>query len=748
MPTSSPPVYNGRYELSHQIARGGTAQVYLARDLLLDRPVALKMLFPELSADRTFVDRFRREAQAAANLSHPNIVPIFDWGESDRTYYIVMEYVDGEPLSAIIRTQAPLDGAQAAGIAADIAKALSYAHRHGVVHRDVKPGNVLITSDGQVKVGDFGIARAIGSDENITQTGLVMGTATYFSPEQAQGLGVDGRSDVYSLGVVLFEMLTGRPPFTGETPISIAYQHVRETAPTPRSFNPNIPLTLEAIVLQAMAKQPSERYQTAQDFQADLQRWVQGGTVIVPDRDLAAPPRVAPPTDNGAGGAGGAGDVSSGAAGLTAVMPADRGTAATTVMSSATAAVAPRAAPAATGISAATTAIGSGVTTPPAKTGATRSVQGTPPLPKTRTLEWAGAATAVLVVIAVVAFFGGRALGYFGGKPWFPAPNLADMSLAQAKTHLSSDGLVLGPVTQGFNSAPVGYVYDQSPEPTSSVQTGAVVELFVSKGPQSAIVPSVVDLPLAPAELDLRNDGFKVSVSSEPAPAGSTVPQGHVFSEDPPANTLQTKGSTIALVVIQGFRKGEVPPIPVGDTQEQAINILDTAGFTVAPTTTPQTSATVATGDVIATQPAAGTTETLGSVVTLVVSSGQPPPQVVIPNVYGLTEAAATTKLTQAQFNVSDQLVTVCTANQNGLVQETNPAIGSSVQQGSPVTLEVGSYQPASTACATTTTSSTSTSVPTSTSSTSTTLPTAGTNAPAAQASGSSAVASDRPRRR
>src|SRR5580693_1342502 len=282
-PVETPRIYSGRYELTHLIARGGMAQVYRAMDRQLERPVALKVLFPELSVDKTFVERFRREAQAAANLSHPNIVPVFDWGEDDGVYFIVMEYVDGRSLSAVLRDPQKLPPNQIAQIGAGVAAALAFAHRHGVIHRDVKPGNILITPDGEVKVTDFGIARAMNTEESLTQTGAVMGTAAYFSPEQAEGKTVDARSDIYSLGVVLYEMAVGRPPFTGDSPVAVASKHVRDIPPLPRDLNDTVPPDLEAVVMKAMAKSPDMRYSSAEELRADLLRFADGRPVEAGD---------------------------------------------------------------------------------------------------------------------------------------------------------------------------------------------------------------------------------------------------------------------------------------------------------------------------------------------------------------------------------------------------------------------------------------------------------------------------------
>jgi len=280
-------VFANRYELREEIGRGGMADVYLAHDRLLDRRVAVKVLLPESASDATNIERFRREARAAAGLSHPHIVSVYDWGEEDGASFIVMEYVPGQTLREIIQSHGRLGPMDAARIAAEIADALSFAHANGVVHRDVKPANVLITPQGQVKVADFGIARA-ETGEPLTKTGAVLGTATYFSPEQAQGFPLDGRSDVYALGVVLYEMVTGVAPFTASSPVSIAYKHVRETPAPPSSLVPELAGAMDRMVLTAMAKDVEARYPSAQDFRADLLRFERG-------RPLAGAP-VAPPT--------------------------------------------------------------------------------------------------------------------------------------------------------------------------------------------------------------------------------------------------------------------------------------------------------------------------------------------------------------------------------------------------------------------------------------------------------------------
>ncbi len=271
-------VFGGRYELKKRLARGGMAEVFLGEDQLLGRPVAVKVLFPEFASDPNFVERFRREAQAAANLSHPNIVGVFDWGKERNTYYIVMEYVEGRTLSQIIRKEGPLPAARVAEIADGIASALGFAHKGNVVHRDMKSGNVIISDTGQIKVADFGIATAIstGSDADLTQAGSVMGTANYFSPEQAQGLNVDGRSDLYSLGVVMYEMLTGTLPFTGESSISIAYKHVQEQPEPISTKRPGVPQALQTITAKLLKKEPEQRYSSAAELQSDLQHFLSG----------------------------------------------------------------------------------------------------------------------------------------------------------------------------------------------------------------------------------------------------------------------------------------------------------------------------------------------------------------------------------------------------------------------------------------------------------------------------------------
>jgi len=647
MTAPSSPIYNGRYELRNQIARGGTAQVYLARDLLLDRPVALKVLIAELSSDRSFVERFRREAQAAANLSHPNIVQVFDWGESESTYFIVMEYVDGEPLSSIIRTQAPLSPIQAATIAVDIAKALSYAHRHGVVHRDVKPGNVLITADGHVKVTDFGIARAIGgSDDQITQTGLVMGTATYFSPEQAQGLEVDGRSDVYSLGVVLYEMATGKPPFVGETPVAIAYQHVREQPLAPRVVNPDIPAALEAIILQAMAKLPAERYATAEDFRADLDRFVRGQTV------LAIPPQ----------------------ARLTHSVPQ------TTMIPE----------------------------TPAAHDEQTTKNTGGR-IPST-TGRWLAAGLVLVLAIALVVGVGGRQLGYFGGKKYVTIPDVMFMNVTKARSVLAAHGFRSSVETvSGSTGRAQGTVLTESPGYPTSIRGSTTIHLGVAGAPPKVYVPSVTDITASLAISTLEQLGLKAKKDFVKQSTPSQT-QGEVIRQKPKANRSVSAGSTVTIYIVRGNKNVDVPSFLVDGIPESAVSAaaaITKAGLNVGPVTS-QFSSTIPTGDVISSAPPSGTPLLQGKSVSLTVSEG---PGVTVPYLYGAGLATAEADLTSVGLNYFvGRLIGTSNPLENGTVAYQQYAPGTVVAPDTVVKIRIGvTVGGASTTSTTTPVTSTST---------------------------------------
>jgi serine/threonine-protein kinase len=578
-------VYSERYELDYLIARGGMAEVYRARDRLLDRPVALKILFPELSIDRTFVERFKREAQAAANLSHPNIVPVFDWGEDSGTYFIVMEFVDGRALSTILKASGTLPPERAAEIGAAVAAALGYAHKNRVIHRDVKPGNVLITDESQVKVTDFGIARALNTEESLTQTGAVMGTATYFSPEQAEGIGVDARSDIYSLGVVLFEMVTGRPPFTGDTPVAVASKHVRDRPPAPREINPSIPPTFEAIILKAMSKDPAHRYQTAEELRADLLRFNEGRSVLAMNDTT----------------------VMAGAGAATQVVGAVDGSPATRAVAAV-----------------------------PSDTQEDADDEG-----PNRTRTYAIILAILIVLLLVAGYFLGRNLGYFGGAPSFNLPSVVGQPVAQATSKLETDGLVVKTSDEQSNDAP-GTVISTDPPPNALVQKGNTVTLKVATAPpvaKVAVPAGITNTTLANAKAELQAAGLNDSVTYKTNNAADNT----VLSASPSSGTKVAQGSTVTLTVSSGPANVVVPSV-AGLSEVAAANLLGqyqlVAGYSS------QFSPTVPAENVITSSPGPGTPVPPGSTVTLIVSEGAAPTTTTTTTTTSSTSTTTTTSTT------------------------------------------------------------------------------------------------------
>jgi serine/threonine-protein kinase len=636
-------VFSNRYLIERELAHGGMAEVYLAHDQLLDRRVALKALFPEYAREPSFVERFRREAQAAANLNNPNIVAIYDWGNEAGTYFIVMEYVEGQSLRDLIRAEAPVDPTRAADIGAEIAAALAAAHRSGVVHRDVKPGNVVITQSGTVKVTDFGIARA-GTSEALTQTGSVMGTATYFSPEQAQGLPVDGRSDVYSLGVVLYEMTTGVVPYTGDSPVAVAYKHVREEPIKPIERNAAIPADLEQIILTAMAKDPDLRYQTADDLRSDLLRFRRG-------RPLAAGP-------------------------VTAVV-AEMPTSATAVAAGA-------------GVGAATVA--ATIANPVAVDERGRQVDG-PQYKKKRWNPWLVTLLTLLGLTAIVLLILWLTSVLGDEEQKVAVPNVIGKTLDDATAELN-DAHLSPKVEQVPNEqVPAGTVFDQDPKSGATVNESSTVTLKVSSGSGPVDIPDVTNQPVDAARQILTDRHLDVVV--DPAEPSSTIAKGNVIATDPKAGETVDAGSTVHIIPSAGITVPNVLNLP----QDDAARTLQDAGFNVQVLT--EESDTVAEGLVTRTDPPPNTATSRGATVRMFVSTGSN--KVEVPELRGQPLFDAVQAL-QDRGLKSSTVEAVSTPGNNGKVIDQNPGGGTRVDPGSTVVLTVGIAPTTTTAEPTTTT--------------------------------------------
>ncbi len=532
------PLLGDRYELGGLIGRGGMAEVHEGRDTRLGRTVAIKILRIDLARDPSFQTRFRREAQSAASLNHPNIVAVYDTGETERdgvpVPYIVMERVEGTTLRTLLTQGNRLPSKRAFEITSGVLAALDYSHRNGIIHRDVKPSNIMMTTAGDVKVMDFGIARAVAdASGGMTQTAVVLGTAQYLSPEQARGEQVDARSDVYGVGCLLYELLTGRPPFTGESPVSVAYQHVQEVPSAPSTIDPDVPVAADAIVLRALAKDPVNRYQSAGDMRADIDRALRGQTVAMPAAGtLEATQRIAPvPVGN--------------------VVPTpNKGRRRAAYIALAIAILAIIAALIFFGRS----VLGSGSASVhvPNLVGLTQA-NAVAALQQNKLTEGPIGATASTTIakglvisqspIAGAQVSSGTAVAFVvsAGPQQVTVPNLRGKNIDDATTALTALGLKVGTTTETNANAPAGQVVSTNPAAGTAVTSGTTVNLVVASG--NVAVPNVVGEDESTARSTLTGAGFKVAVVRQ---ADSTNPPGTVIGQQPltgnsaPINSLVT----------------------------------------------------------------------------------------------------------------------------------------------------------------------------------------------------------------
>jgi beta-lactam-binding protein with PASTA domain/predicted Ser/Thr protein kinase len=622
-------VFDGRYRIERKLGAGGMADVYLAEDQELGRRVAIKILNDRHAADDSFIERFRREAKNAAGLSHPNIVSIYDRGEAEGTYYIAMEFLDGRSLKELIVGRGPAPIKVSIDYARQILAALVAAHRQGIVHRDIKPHNVLVGPEGRLKVTDFGIARSGASQ--MTEVGSIIGTAQYLSPEQARGAPVDQTSDLYSVGVVLYEMLTGQVPFTGDTPLEIAMKHLSEVPKPPSELRPEVPHDLDSVVLRALAKDPSERYQSAEEMDADLAR-VAEGLPVDPETETAA----------------------------TAVLSGSG------VMAAAPTSVISRAPAAPT-------------TAPPGRTPPS-GYYGYEGPPRRRRPVWPWVLSVLLLLAAA-------------GAAWFAYTKIQDQLNANKPVSVPfvkglTEGLAVDKIRGAGLSPQVardfsdtveqGTVIDQSPDPGEKVAKHGNVDITVSKGKETVNVPSVKGLSRDAAISALVNAGLDPHAFD----IASSEPVGTVIAQDPLPGKEVEKGSKVRINVSSGPSDVTVPSV-IGLTFDQATRTLRDQGFLVSrkdvDSDQPQ--------DTVVDQSPSGSAPK-GSTIELSVSKG--PKESTVPDVTSQDEASARATLESAGFKVAVQHQDVTDPGLDGIVLSQSPTPNSKARQGSTVTIVVG----------------------------------------------------------
>lgn len=627
--TSPGSLFDGRYRIVRRLGQGGMARVFLAQDESLHRQVAVKVLADRHSDDPHFIERLQREARAAARLNHPNIVQVYDQSQTAGMSYIVQEYVEGETLKDLIRRESPIEPRRAITIALQILAALRVAHQQGVIHRDVKPQNILVQPDGKIKVADFGIASA--GDTEMTEAGSIVGTAQYLAPEQARGLPVGPPADLYAVGIVLYEMLSGRVPFEGEAAVTVAMRHVQEAPEALTDRNPLVPIALESVVMRALAKDPTQRYQSADEMGLELDKVRQGlpisdETAVIgaatiamnrpTEQTMVAPPL--PPRES---------------APARAKNPNRRRLWILLIV---------------VGVVLAAIAIG---VVAWSRTG---SSSNTPPT--------TAATTGVLVQV----------------------PNVVGQQEADAIAALKQLELVPLAIRTASTNAPAGQVTAQHPGSGESVPAGTTVEIDVSSGPDAVAVPNVAGLSLADATSKLEGAKFVVHSGTD---SSDTVAEGIVISQSPSAGVDVKLGTTIELVISSGKKQGTVPNL-VGMDLTNAQNTLITSGLVLGSHSDVNDTATV--GQVIAQDPAAGTPVPQGAAVNVVISKG--PATATVPSVVNIARGTAEAQITAAGFVASAQESAVSDPAQDGIVISQNPASGSARPLGSTVSIVVGRY--------------------------------------------------------